>query len=225
MTTTTQWKFLRQRGEKIASEHGDQEWTGGEWYEVEGWIHACVNGFHCSPGILAALGYVQGEILAEVETAGDADVLDDKSAHRKMRIIRAWKWTKKDSVQLAVFAAEKVLSVFEDSRPGDQRPRQAIEAAKAWLANPSEANRYVANVADVAAADANASAAYDAASAAWAAGAAYDACHAYSAAYDAYAACAACADANAAARSQLKTEIEAWLQEHLADMEVVYAGE
>src|SRR5579859_5800297 len=61
------------------------------------------------------------------------------------------------SVQLAVWSAAQVLPAYEASYPGDQRPHQAIEAAKAWLADPSESNRKAA--ADAAYADAAAAAA------------------------------------------------------------------
>ena len=37
------------------------------------------------------------------------------------------------TVRLAVWCARRVLRVFEEAVPGDRRPRQAIEAAEAWL--------------------------------------------------------------------------------------------
>ena len=43
---------------------------------------------------------------------------------------------KKQKVQYAVFAAELVLGVFEKRYPEDDRPRKAIEAAKAYLKRP-----------------------------------------------------------------------------------------
>lgn len=33
----------------------------------------------------------------------------------------------------AVECAERVVSLFEESRPGDERPRKAIEAGRAWV--------------------------------------------------------------------------------------------
>jgi hypothetical protein len=67
-------------------------------------------------------------------------------------------------VQWAVLCAESVLSIYESKYPNDNRPRAAIEAAKAWMNNPSEENRIVADAA-YAAADAAANAAYAAAAA------------------------------------------------------------
>jgi hypothetical protein len=62
------------------------------------------------------------------------------------------------SVELAVWCAEQVLPIYEGKHPDDQRPRKAIEAARAWLAEPTEEHR-------------KAAAAYAAAAAAYAAAA------------------------------------------------------
>ncbi len=179
----TAWKFLDYKGNQIRSRHGSTTWTTGEWQHVDGNIRACSNGFHSSERISDAFGYVSGSVLAEVETASDSDVTSDKAAHRSMRIVKAYRWTKNDSVALAIYAAELVIDVFESARPGDDRPRKAIEAAKAYLGNPSDAAAYPS--------DAAAYAAYAAARAA-----------ARAAAVDA---------ASAAARAAVKDKIEAWM--------------
>lgn len=54
------------------------------------------------------------------------------------------KWTKKDSVEVAVKCAELALPIFEKEYPSDDRPRKAIEAVKAWLENPTEDVGYAA---------------------------------------------------------------------------------
>jgi hypothetical protein len=94
-----------------------------------------------------------------------------------------------DKPRLVTFAAdcaERVLPKFEERYPADKRPREAIEAARAWVTCPSPETR---------AASANAAAAAHLADAAAYAAAAYAA--AASAASAAYAASAA-ADASAA---------------------------
>jgi len=151
----TRYKFLR-TGYK--SENGDHKWKVGKWYEYDGDIEMCESGFHCSKGIYQAFSYVQGEILAEVEVAGKHEVQDDKEVWEKMRVVRSWKWTKKDSVLFAIFAARLVLKNFEKEFPCDDRPRKAIEAAEVYAKNPTEKNREAAE-----------SAAWAAESAAWAA--------------------------------------------------------
>ncbi len=60
--------------------------------------------------------------------------------------------THKQCVQYAVYAAELVLPLFEEEHPEDNRSREAIEAAKKCLLDPSEKNRVFAdNAADRAA--------------------------------------------------------------------------
>jgi len=95
----------------------------------------------------------------------------------------------KNRVRYAAHAAELVLPLWEKEFPEDKRPHEAINAAKAWINDPSEVNtekcRQAANAAWYAAAAC--AAAYTAARAA-----------AYTAARAAAAANAACAAANAA---------------------------
>ncbi len=45
---------------------------------------------------------------------------------------------KLQTANLAIVCAEHVLSIFEKKYPNDNRPRKAIEAAQAWLLNPTE---------------------------------------------------------------------------------------
>ena len=44
-------------------------------------------------------------------------------------------------VSYAVFAAEQVIDIFEKEFPDDKRPREAIEAAKKCIENPSDENK------------------------------------------------------------------------------------
>jgi hypothetical protein len=133
--------------------------------------------------------------------------------------------SRKDEIRYAIFAAEQVIEIFEKQYPDDKRPRNAIEAAKKVLKNPSlknknaAANAYAAAVNAAAAANAAytvaaanaayaaaANAACAAANAAYAAAVNAAAANAYAAAAAAYAAAAnaACAAANAAAEMKLK---------------------
>jgi hypothetical protein len=118
---------------------------------------------------LQAFRYVAGEIVAEVEVRGRSIVKDDKECWSEMRIVRAWKWTKKDSVSLAILVAEKVLPIYEKKYPKDDRPRKAIEAARKVLESNTEKNRKAAAEAAGAAEAAEAAGAAEAAEAVWAA--------------------------------------------------------
>jgi hypothetical protein len=219
------YKFLRTG---LKSNYNGFQWTLGKWHKTE-CKELCV-GFNCSERVIDALMYVKGEILCKVESRGKSFTDNDKSTWEKMRIIRAWHWTKEDSVAMAVFAAELVIDIYEKKYPNDERPRKAIEAAKIWLKNPSDKNAdaHAAHAA-YAAADA---AAYAAAYAADAAYSAYSAARAaaYAAAYAADAAAHAAANAaahaaahaaanaaDAAANAAADTldKIEAWIQERI----------
>jgi glutamine synthetase adenylyltransferase len=93
-------------------------------------------------------------------------------------------------VSYAVYAAEQVIDIFEKKYPDDKHPREAIEAAKKCIKNPSDENKKKAYSA--------ARAAYGASSAAYSAARVAD-WAAYNAARAAYwVACAASAADSAA---------------------------
>jgi hypothetical protein len=158
------------------------------WHKIDGDISICNNGFHASQNIIDAMKYVACGYIAKVEVRGESIKQDDKECWTEMKIVEWHKWTKKDSVSLAIFAAELVLVNFEKEYPGDMRPRQTIEAAKSVLKKDSEKNREAARAASsadsaaesavsaassaVSAAESAVSAAESAVSAAWAASAA-----------------------------------------------------
>ena len=138
---TKQWKFLKKG---LKSKSGTVAWKVGKWEKHEGILDICHSGFHSSNDPYHAFSYVRGEILARVECRGEHIDQDDKSCWREQRVIKAYKWTKKDSLKLAIFSAELVLKNFEDKHPNDLRPRRAIEAAKKVLFRDTEKNRSAA---------------------------------------------------------------------------------
>jgi hypothetical protein len=117
--------------------------------------------------------------------------------------------TRPQYLAYAIYAAEQVIDIYEKRNPCNDKPRKAIDAAKAVLANDTKENRAATAAAATAAADAyaDAAAAYAATAAAAAAAAVYAAAAAayaataaaYADAADAYAAAAAAATATAAA--------------------------
>jgi len=120
------------------------------------------------------------------EKCGETDLLkvglkaieDGRGDYSRWLIEHKLKTKKKIAVQVAIYAAELVIDIFEAKYPDDKRPREALNAAKKYLKNPSKKNRAAAYAA-------NANAAYAAANAA---------------AYAAYA-------ANAAARKEIQIKI------------------
>jgi hypothetical protein len=212
------YKFLR-KGNK--SENGNFKWKLGEWYIHEGEIEMCNAGFHCSKGIYQAFSYVQGEILAEVEVKGKHQTQDDKEVWEKMRIVKEWEWTKKDSVLFSIYAAYLCLDNFEKVYPNDKRPREAIEAAERYIENPTEKNQEAAESAARSARSAE-SAAWSAESvarsAAWSAwSAAWSARSAESAESAAWSARSAAWSARSA-ESAVYKKLDKWMLNHLKEL-------
>ena len=140
----------------MVSEHGELVWSLNKWKKFTGDLAMCETGFHCSIEPYDAFTFVQGEWLAKVEVRGKSLKEKNKEVWSEMRIVKTYKWTKEDSVRLAIYVAEQVLSIFEKKYPEDKRPREAIEAAKKWLKSPSKKTAYaVADAAEVAAHAAN----------------------------------------------------------------------
>jgi hypothetical protein len=174
----TRYKFLRSTNGKRASEHGDHTWREGTWYGPLD-VALCESGFHCSKRMSEAFSYVKGELVALVEVRGEHEAASDKEAWAEMRLVDVRKWRKEDSVALSIFTASLVLGNFEKAFPGDLRPRQAIEAAQAYLNDPKQANnsaaekaRAEARAAGSCAWSAGSAAAGSAALSAWSAGSA-----------------------------------------------------
>ena len=134
------YKFLRTR---LKSNSGNVKWKLGEWKKHEGTLEMCSSGFHCSKTIYQAFSYVQEKVLAEVEVRGKSEIQNDKEVWSEMRIVKVWKWQKKDSLALSIFAAELVLSNYEKLYK-NKAPRLAIEAAKKVLFKDTKVNRAAA---------------------------------------------------------------------------------
>ncbi len=250
MKEKTYWKSLCYRRGTIVSDYDNSKWVVGQWRVNPYPVTKTCEGLNCSEMIVDAMGYVNCEVLAQVEIRGAAIVSDDKVTAQEMRIVKAWKWENEDSVAMAIYAAERVIEYYEKEYPNDTRPRQAIDAAKSWLVNPTRAAYAAAYASYAAAADAAAYASYAAYAAAYASDAAYAAAYAsyaahaadaasdasYAAAYaahaahaaDAYAAHAAAAHAadaasdaaSATARFGMKKKIQKWIISRIENKEV-----
>ena len=185
------YKFLHKG---LKSENGGTKWEKGVWKHQDGELKLCGNGFHCSIEPYDAFSYVQGELLAKVEVKGKHLSDDNKECWSDMRVVKTYKWTKKDSLKLAIFSAELVLPNFEKEYPDDDRPRKAIEAAKKVLFHDTEKNRSSAR-----------SAWSSAGSSAWSAGSAWSAARSAGSA-----AWSAAWSAGSAARSAARSAWSAW---------------
>ena len=187
-------------------------WKLNEWRTHDEPIVMCESGFHASVRAIDAMRFLNCEVLALVEVKGKHRDQDDKQVWESMRVVKAYEWTKPDSVAMAIYCAELVIGIYEKKKnPNNKRPRQAIVAARAWLETPTEKNRLAAAAAYAAAYD---KADYAAAAAAYAAAsAAYDA--AYDSAYD-----AAYAYAEEAKKGTLE-KVEKWIMARVTTLKEV----
>ena len=128
----------------MRSKNGNQIWKLNKWVKVAGELDMCNRGLHACKEPYDAFSYVQGEILAQVECKGDHLSDDNKECWQEQRVIKTYRWTKKDSLRLAIFSAELCLKNFEKEYPEDKRPRDAIEAAKKVLFKDTVKNRSAA---------------------------------------------------------------------------------
>jgi hypothetical protein len=236
MKTKTLWKSMLYEKGKLRSANGDETWNPGEWHKVDGPLAMCERGYHASLNIVDSMQYVAPGAIARVEVRGNHVGQLDKQCWSEMRVVRAWEWTKRDSVELAVYAAELVIGIFEKQRSDDKRPRQAIEAARAWLEDPntktraaawaaSDAASSAARAAAMAAAWAASSAARAAArAAAWAARAAASSAASSAARAAAMAASDAASSAAWAASDAMKARIHRWIVRRTKSMKEIKEG-
>ena len=105
----------------------------GETLTVDCEPKLCEQGLHASEDILDALSYSAGPMLCEVEIGGKIVRGDDKLVGQSRKCLSALDCT--ETLQhWACDVAEHVLPIFEEECPDDQRPRNAIEAKRAYLA-------------------------------------------------------------------------------------------
>jgi len=152
----------------LRSTNGRVKWEVGKWNKCRGRLFLCKNGFHASCRPLDSLDYVFGTRWFECEARGDILKDTDKFCASEMRLMS--EIPNKVIQQFAIDCAWRVLHIFEEKYPTDKRPRQAIEAAKAYLKFPTQENSEKLDAAwDAAWAAAGAAARAAAWAAAWAA--------------------------------------------------------
>src|SRR5215218_1204368 len=105
----------------------------GEWLAVSGKLVPCENGLHlCRPSDLPQW---LGPAIFEAEADPEGEIIEarDKVVVRRARLVRRIEaWNETSARLFAADCAERVLPIFERRCPQDDRPRQAIEAARAF---------------------------------------------------------------------------------------------
>ena len=126
-----------------------------------------------------AVNWVSSQKNKEIEPLFDTFLAEEKPLGWGNWLI-ARLLPKTDKIRYAIYAASKVLEIYEKKYPNDKRPREAIKAAKRYLKSPTKKNKAAAGAGAAAAGAAAAS---------------------YAASYASYAA----ADAAAKKQMQIKT--------------------
>jgi hypothetical protein len=105
----------------------------GEWVEVDGELVACKNGLHVCR-LDQIIDWLHEDLwLVEVDEAAGLIDHGDKMVARRVRLVeQVTAWDERSARLLAAGFAERVLHLFEQERPGDTRPRDAIAAARAF---------------------------------------------------------------------------------------------
>ena len=105
----------------------------GKWWHVEGEIVACRNGLHLCrvSDLLRWMPY--DPMLFEAEYKGRRVDGDDKVVVRSARLSRQLDGLNETTFRLfAADCADAVLFLFEREHPHDARPRESINAARAY---------------------------------------------------------------------------------------------
>jgi len=148
--------------EDLRSENGDEQWSIGEWKKVDGELELCRVGLHACRTPYQSINYVYGTRWFKAEARGNILEYFDKFCASEMRLIKEIPITVIH--QWMVDCAYRVLPIYEQQHPEDNRPRKALEAKQAWIDNPCEETARAAKAAWDAVKTAD-----DAAWAAWAA--------------------------------------------------------
>jgi hypothetical protein len=156
MSEPTYYKWLNGRESTHVPGH---RYRLGSWREVIGPLFPCENGLHVCRVEHLSRWIARDLFVCEV----DSETLDagDKVVVRRCRIVEHLTgWDERTARLAAADFAEAVLPIFERDRPGDDRPRSAIQAARDY------ANGLIGGAARDAARNAARNAAGDAAGAA-----------------------------------------------------------
>jgi hypothetical protein len=218
----TAWKTLKLKDGVIKSDNGDHTWKINTWYH-EDEIILCSKGFHASKLCIDAMKYVTPHVFALVEYKGKVLEEDDKLVSQDMRIVKAYEWTKPDSLRFSIFCVKQSMKYFDRKKFPDvwKVCLNSIKVINAVLLDDNEETRSAAgSAAGSAARSAAESAEYAARSAARSA--------AWSAAWSAaeYAAGSAARSAEYAARSAARSAAwsAAWSAAEYAARSTEYAA-
>src|SRR5690554_3183028 len=125
----------------------------------------CRRGYHLCRDAADLLAWL-GPTIWVAEAAGKVVAHRDKVVVERARLLRRLPWDERTAREFAADCAARALPVYEAAYPGDDRPRRAVEVARAYARGEATRDELSARAAACAAAWAAEDAAEDAA---WAA--------------------------------------------------------
>ena len=139
-------KFLAEGGRGPYSDFSwplPKDGKPGKWVKATGKLIACQNGIHACT-MEQAPAWLQAECYV-IELAGEIEDSGDKLVARKGRLLyRVETWNEKNARLFAADCAEHLLPLFEAKHSNDERPRAAIEAARAYARGEATATELAA---------------------------------------------------------------------------------
>jgi len=108
------WKFLVLKDGEIVSKRDGSSWPKGKWREVPAPTEEC-RGLNCSETIEQAHGYIQGDVLAQIEYKGVVIRGGDKLTCQFMRIKKAWHFTA-PALKAYEEATATALKAYEEAK-------------------------------------------------------------------------------------------------------------
>lgn len=143
----TLYKVLGPNGESIHG--GTGTWflpkgkRPGKWMPKVEHVWVCSSGYHLVTITALPRWLILDCTIWEAEGRGaeDGDA-QGKTAFAQARLLRRVYLSEKDMRLFAADCGEHVLPIFERTRPGDDRPRKAIEAARAFALGEIDQNAF-----------------------------------------------------------------------------------
>jgi hypothetical protein len=140
----------------------------GEWMPTIPDPVPCNRGYHLCRDAADLLEWL-GPTIWVAEVDGAVIAHRDKVVVERARLLRRLPWDERTAREFAAGCAERALPVYEAAYPGDDRPRRAVEVARAYARGEATRDELSARAAARAAEDAAGGAARAAAwAAAWA---------------------------------------------------------
>lgn len=126
---TTFYKFTR--ADRAATHAGDWRWDRLKKWQPAQTPVMCESGYHLTTSA-HLIDWLDTELWV-AEGRGLSVVGDTKVVFAQARLVeRVTAWDERLARHFAADCAERVLPIFEKHHPGDDRPRKAVEAARAF---------------------------------------------------------------------------------------------